>query len=238
MTRILIFDTDDALFKKVAERIVTTSADFISRKGRFTIALSGGSTPARLYALLATPFFEMQIDWSKWFVFWGDERHVPANSPQNNASAAIQVLLSKVSIPASQVFAVNTKQPAPEAAADYEKIISAMIPEGGLDLVLLGLGTNGHTASLFPHTQVLHNITRKVMEEYIIELDQYRISMTSHFINQANKIFFLVTGKEKSEIVSRILGDEKDKDSYPALYINPESGNLSWYLDAEAAAGI
>jgi 6-phosphogluconolactonase len=233
-----VFATADALTKAAANLIIDLSQKAISERGRFVLSLSGGRTPEKLYSLLAQPQYLNKIDWAKTFVFWGDERCVPLNDAQNNAHMAKSLVLDKIEIPAENIFPIPVNLPPVEAAMAYEKTLQVFFGknESRFDLILLGLGENGHTASLFPGTEVLHEEKRWIKEVYVEELKMFRITMTAPFINKAYNIALLVTGAEKAEVLKTILSAPFQPDKYPAQLIKPQSGNLHWLADKGAAA--
>lgn len=232
---IQIFDAGE-LAKAVAEFIVKIANDAIDANGRFVIALSGGHTPETLYSSLCTEPYQGRIAWDKTFVFWGDERCVPSDNEQNNARMAKMLLLDHVDLPPSNIYPVPVDVAPKEAAAAYENSIIQFFGEEPprFDLILLGLGENGHTASLFPGTIVLTGHGRLVEEVFVPEQNMYRITMTATLINQACNILFLVTGNGKSEILNTVLTAPYQPDKYPAQLIKPVNGNIYWYVDKEA----
>lgn len=236
---LVIFETTKELFSAAAGTMVEIAAASIARSGRFTIALSGGQTPSELYALLAGPFFRDKISWEKVFVFWGDERCVPPEDERNNAHHAISAWLNKINIPSSHIFPVPVKLPPEEAAALYEKTIKAFFgnEEPRFDLILLGLGENGHTASIFPYTKLIHEQHKGVRAFYLEEEKIFRITMTAPLINSSRNVLFLVTGKNKAEILENVLEGQSNPEKYPARLIRPADGNLYWFADS-AAAGM
>ena len=232
-----VFETPGLLSEAAAKFIVQLARESISERGRFAIALSGGNTPGKLYALLSTPAFKQQMDWEKTFVFWGDERCVPMNDERNNAFMAKLLLLNNIDIPAANIYPVQVNLPPAEAAEAYEQTLKTFFGKQptAFDLILLGLGDNGHTASLFPGTTVLHEQKRLVKEVYVVEQQMFRITMTAPFINLANNIVFLVTGKEKAGVLKTVLNGPFEPDKYPAQLIKPVNGNLYWFADKTAA---
>lgn len=236
--KIKIFSTPDALAEGAAAFIAALAEKAVADKGRFVISLSGGSTPKHLFQLLATAPYSRQIPWGKTYVFWGDERCVPADDEQNNAHMARQALLDKIGIPAENVFPVQVQLSPGPAAINYEKKIKEFFAGQPpvFDLILLGLGENGHTASLFPGTDALDEHTHLVKDVYVTELKMYRITMTEKLINQAGNILFLVEGTGKADIVHKVIAGPLKPDVYPAQLIKPVHGILCWYLDSQAAA--
>ena len=203
----------------------------------FAVALSGGATPRRLHDELARI---EELDWSKWEVFWGDERWVPPDSPESNLNMARETLLSKVDIPDEQVHPVPTDVGAPTTAAElYSAEVGGFLgPDPVFDLVLLGLGIDGHTASLFPGTDVLDERERVVAANWVPRLRTHRITLTFPTINRARHIMFVVSGADKASVVKQVLEPGEDLNNLPATGIRPASGILHWMLDREAASEI
>ena len=225
---IRIFDNPSELARGAAEHFVT-----LAQQDRFTVALSGGSTPKILYQLLADPDepFRARVPWSKTHFYWSDERHVPPDHPDSNYRMAHEAMLSHVPVPESNVHRVSGENPsAQEAADEYEQIL---VPR--LDLILLGLGTDGHTASIFPGSDLLHETKRLVAAPWVEKLNTYRITMTLPLLNNGASIVFLVSGREKAEIVKEVLEGPK---KYPAQFVQPTNGELIWMLDKDAARQI
>jgi 6-phosphogluconolactonase len=214
------------------------SQQAIERNGRFVIALSGGSTPERLFKLLAKPPYLNQIPWDKTFVFWGDERFVPSDDQRNNSNRAKSLLLNHVPIPAINIHPIPVDLKPEESAKEYEKTIKKLFDKESpcFDLIFLGLGEDGHTASLFPGTDVVFENKKLVKEVYVEEQSMYRITMTPALINQAHNIVFLVEGEKKAKILKTILTEPRQTNKFPAQIIQPEKGNLYWFLDKKAAA--
>lgn len=232
-----------ALARNSAERFVLAAHKAIEQQGRFSVALSGGSTPRALFELLATPEFSSQIDWQRVHVFWGDERGVPPTAPASNYQMANQVLLVRVPIPRENIHRILSEMPAADAARAYANTLREHFhPEGGalprFDLILLGLGENGHTASLFPHTKLLHNDTDWVASEYIAEVKMERITLTAPVINAAKEVLFLVTGGDKAPTVRAVLQGEYRPEDLPAQLVRPSDGGPVWLLDCDAASKL
>lgn len=232
------FVSIQSLNQAAAELMMTISKKAIAERGRFVISLSGGQTPRRLYSLLADPDYHSGIDWKKTHVFWGDERYVPRDDDRNNAQEAKRILLDKVDIPVSNIHAIPVELPPDEAAMQYEKTLRDFFGKEPLqfDLILLGLGTNGHTASLFPGLKLLNEHAEGIRAEYVEEEKMYRISMTADLINHARNIVFLVTGEEKAQVVKELLTGTGQAGHYPARLIKPLQGELYWFLDTGAAS--
>jgi 6-phosphogluconolactonase len=202
--------------------------------------LSGGNSPKKLYELLTTSEYGRQIDWDKIYFFFGDERYVPFTDPGNNGNMAKKALFEPLMIPDANIFYINTAAPPEESAKKYSQRILSYFKNDPVrfDLVLLGLGDNSHTASLFPHTPVLKEKKALVSAVYIKELSSYRITMTAGLINEAHAIAFLVYGEAKAMAVHNVLEGEKDFETYPAQLIIPEEGVMLWFLDESAAKGL
>ena len=228
MNKISYFDTPDQMAKAAADLIGKLSTDAIRQSGRFCIALSGGNTPATLYTLLAKEPYCSSIDWKNIYFFWGDERCVSADSNDNNSHNAKKVLLDMVPVPTENIFPIPVNLPPAEAAAQYmqtlEDFFKDLSPK--FDLILLGMGDNGHTASLFPHTSILQEAKATVCEVYVEEVKMYRISFTAALINQAAYILFLVAGKDKAPMLKIVLDGPYEPENYPAQLIK----DAGWYI--------
>jgi len=235
-----VFETPEKLCEATCNFIIDLSKKSIAAKGRFVISLSGGNTPLQLFRMLAQPSYSSQIDWTKTFIFWGDERCVPLTDERNNSYQAKVALLDKVKVPTSNVFPIPVDLPPAEAANKYESSLKYFFKERSpkFDLILLGLGENGHTASLFPGTDVIHEQTRWVKEVYVDEQKMFRVTITAPLINLADNIVFLVTGFSKAEILQTVLNGPYQPDTYPAQLIKPETGKLYWFTDKDAARKI
>jgi len=235
-----VFSTPDEVLQHLADYFVYLANQNIEVRGRFAVALSGGSSPKKLYELLASDAYKGKVDWDKVDFFFGDERYVPHTSPESNYRMAKLALLDPLEIPSTHVFAVDTEpEPAPAALAYATNIQSYFngLP-ARFDLVLLGLGDNAHTASLFPHTPVLHEQASTVKEAFLPEQQVYRITLTAPLINQAQAVAFLVYGQDKAQAVQQILEADRDIEQYPAQLIAPKEGDLQWFLDSAAASEL
>lgn len=228
------------LARAAAQHFVVRSSEAVAQRGSFTVALSGGSTPKILFELLADPKkpFRDQIPWSRIHFFWSDERHVPPDHPESNYRMANEALLSRVPITQSNVHRVPSDNPdAADAAAEYERTVvettGQSLPQ--LDLILLGLGSDGHTASIFPGSDFLHETKRLVAAPWVEKLQTYRITMALPLLNNGASVVFLVSGSEKAKIVKEIF---EGPETFPAQAIKPVRGQLLWLLDNNAASGI
>ncbi len=234
------FDNLDQLLESLADFVVAKSKHAIAEEGRFSFVLSGGSSPKRLYELLASDKYKKQIDWTNVFFFFGDERYVPATDAQSNFLMVKKALFEPLEILPNQVYAINTTLSPDDSALSYQNDIKSYFKDKPtrFDFILLGLGDNVHTASLFPHTSILHEQNAFVKGLFIEEVKMNRISLTAPIINKANAIVFLVYGASKAEAVKHALSDAKDIEEYPAQLIQAETGELHWFLDDDAAKFI
>jgi 6-phosphogluconolactonase len=234
-----------ALTRRAAEEFVRLAADAIELHGRCTVALSGGSTPTDLYALLASEGdpFRGRVLWNRIHFFWGDERHVAPHHPDSNYRMVVDALLSKVPVPAQHVHRIRAENPdAGKAAEEYEQALCEFfgLDEGEwprFDLVLLGMGPDGHTASLFPGTAVLDERKRLVAASWVENLNATRITLTPPVLNHAACVIFLISGQEKAETLRAVLTGDFQPVRLPAQLIHPGRGRLLWLVD-RAAAGL
>jgi 6-phosphogluconolactonase len=243
-----IYPNGDALMEAAAQRFVTCADAATRAAGRFVVALSGGSTPKRLYALLATAAYAGRVDWPHVHVFWGDERCVPPDDPASNYHMAHVALLSRVPVPDGNVHRIRGEDDPGVAAAAYEQELREMfatshgapggIPAARFDLVLLGMGENGHTASLFPRTPAISEAERWVVAQYVEAVSMWRVTLTPVIINSAVEVAFLVSGGEKAAMLRRVLKGPHDPGALPAQAIAPHHGRLRWLVDAGAAADL
>jgi 6-phosphogluconolactonase len=235
-----IYKTPDEVIEGLANYFIQTVKTAIKEKNECAVVLSGGNSPKKLYELLASMDYGNQIDWDKVYFFFGDERYVPFNDPGNNGNMVKKALFEPLMIPDANIFYINTAVPPGESAKKYSQRILSYFKNNPVrfDLILLGLGDNAHTASLFPHTPVLKEKKALVSAVYIQELSSYRITMTAALINEAHAISFLVYGDAKANAVHDVLEGEKDFETYPAQLIIPEDGVLHWFLDEDAAKSL
>ena len=238
------FPTPERLADAVTRHIVARAAAAISATGRFTLALAGGSTPRAAYALLASEAFAHRVEWGLVHVVWGDERCVPPDDPRSNYRMAKEALLDRVPIPTHQIHRIRGEDDPEEAAAEYERELRALLchperSEGSLeslDLVLLGLGEDGHTASLFPGQTAVHETARWVVAVPAPDATMWRITLTPAILNAARNVTFVVSGAGKAERLQQVLQGPFTPDVLPAQAIRPLQGRLTWMVD-EAAAG-
>jgi 6-phosphogluconolactonase len=215
----------------------------VQRSGRFAVALAGGSTPKTLYGLLAEQGFRERVDWNRVHLFWADERCVPPSHADSNYGMVRDALLSRVEIPDANVFRMRGEDPPDAAAAEYESVLRGQFHLGAaewprFELVLLGLGDDGHTASLFPGSAATTVVDRLVVATYVEKIDAHRLTMTFPVINRASNVVFLVSGKSKANALKGVLAAKGDDFEFPARRVNPGDGRLLWIADEDAAAGI
>jgi 6-phosphogluconolactonase len=238
---IAVYPTPEELARNAARRFAGLAEKMTGANGRFTVALSGGSTPGRLFSLLAAPPFAPSLPWSSIFFFWGDERCVPPDHPDSNYRMAYESLFSKVPVPARNIFRIPAEDEDHDRAADsYSKTLEDFFghPMPAIDLVLLGMGVDGHTASLFPGTRALHAIDRIAVANYVEKFDSYRITLTAETINNAGNVTFLVAGGDKAATLKEVLEGACQPEKYPSQLIRPKNGALLWMLDRAASASL
>ena len=268
----------DELNWRVAEWIVDSINEDLRHLDRFTIVLSGGSTPKKLYQLLASEEFKNKIDWQRLHVFWGDERCVPFTDERNNAKMAFDTLLDHVPVPKSQIHIMRTDIDPELSANEYENVLKGYFPEAAsyklqatsieqrasseepthvsrltspdsqltthhsqfttFDLVLLGLGDNAHTLSLFPGEEVIQEKNRWVRAVFVKEINMRRITLTAPVVNLSRRVAFLVSGQDKADAVSHVLLNDYTPDLYPAQVIKPINNEVFWFLDEAAAMRV
>ena len=223
------------LIEAAAKFIAEEAQQAIAQRGKFSIALSGGSTPKPVYARLAADPYRLGIDWSKVSVYFGDERCVGPDSDQSNYRMAREALLSHVTISESQVHRMHGEDDPNAAAIAYGKLLKEHFGDGGVDLNLLGMGPDGHTASLFPHTAGLNELEHRCVANYVPQQAAWRITTTAPFINRSRTVAFLVQGAEKAERVRQVMMGQRDEQNLPSQLIAPHSGRLIWLMDQAAA---
>jgi 6-phosphogluconolactonase len=236
---ILVYDHDDALARAAAELFIESAATAAAAGHPFRVALSGGSTPRLFLRLLGTSEYAARVDWSQVQLFWGDERCVPPDHAASNYRMAKQALIDHVPIPDENVHRMKGEIDPQAAAAEYEALLRDIFGDTArFDLILLGLGDNGHCASLFPGKRAVRETERWVMAEFIEEVQMSRITLTPVAINAAVIDAFVVCGREKARIVRRVIERTPDIDAVPASAISPVAGRLLWLLDDAAAAHL
>lgn len=247
MAKITVYPDNESLINGAADFIADAAASAIAARGRFTWALSGGHTPGPVYARLATAGFRERIDWPKVQVFFGDERCVPPEDPRSNYHMVKTVLVDRVPLPEANIHRLRGEDIPAEAAADYARVLARTFggeaaagepPPEGFDLILLGMGDNGHTASLFPGLAAVTETARWVMAQYVEVAGMWRLTLTPVVINAARRVAFLVSGAEKAEMLHRVLEGPYQPAALPAQIIRPTRGELYWLVDAPAAARL
>lgn len=240
MLMLKIFADPEELSQYAARQFSELAQEAIDRHGRFTVALTGGSSPQRLHQLLANPPYRDQIPWQKVHVFWGDERYVPLTDDRSNAKMAFDTLLHQVDVPENQIHVMTSDLPPEVFASQYEQTIKDHFQGAPpvFDLILLGMGDDGHTASLFPETEVLHEKEKWVSSLYLPSQHMYRITLTAPLINQAAQVTMLVFGKKKADTLQQVLKGPYQPEHLPAQLIQPENGELTWLVDEEAASHL
>ena len=240
--RILCVADAQALAQRAAELFQQNAQEQIAAHGRFTVALSGGSTPKAMFALLANEPYRSAIDWAHVYLFWGDERCVPPEHADSNYRMTRETLLENVAIPADNIFRLRGELDPAAAAREYTARLRQLFqPESWpqFDLVFLGMGADGHTASLFPGTTALHAAADAVVvENYVEKLKSYRLTLTAATINQAKTIVFLVGGADKAATLKAVLQGSYQPELYPSQLIQPVHGTLTWIVDEAAAASL
>lgn len=234
------FEHQNAIDHAAAELFVEAARNAVNEKGRFTVALTGGSSPVQLYKMLAKEPYSSQVEWGRVFVFWGDERWVPLDDDRSNALMAYDTLLNHVPISKQQVFPMWAEGAEPEEFADeYKNQLKRVLGENGVfDLILLGMGDDGHTASLFPETAVLKEEKAWVKAYFLEPQQMYRITLTAPLINRAKEIVFLVHGENKAGALQEVLEGDRNPSQYPAQLIVPTGGKVSWFVDYAAASKL
>ncbi len=231
----------EELVRVAAQKIVTVAQEAVSKHGRMACALAGGSTPKKLYTLLASDTFRSQIRWEAIHFFWGDERHVPPDHQDSNYRMARETLLAHVPVPEDHVHRIpSERQDAEEAADSYERELREYFQllrgeNPRFDLILLGMGPDGHTASLFPGTSAVHETTRWVAAPWVEKFSTFRITLTPAVLNEAALVMFLVSGPDKAQTLQSVLEGPYQPDIYPSQVISPTRGQLLWLVDKKAA---
>jgi 6-phosphogluconolactonase len=235
--------TPQDLFQAAAEEVIRSATDAVAQRGLFTIALSGGSTPRNLYTLIAANA-SATLPWNQMFFFWGDERHVPPDNPDSNYRMAKEALLSKVPVPPANIFPVPAENPdAAQAAEIYEQTLRRFFAVAPgefprFDLILLGMGPDGHTASLFPETPALQEKSRLVVANWVEKLGSSRITFTLPLLNAARRVAFLVSGTDKAAALHEVLEGNAPAEKYPSRLVQPSEGKVTWFVDRAAASEL
>jgi 6-phosphogluconolactonase len=233
---LLVYETLEELAEAAARDFAARAREAIDALGRFAVVLAGGSTPKATYDVLARDYAD-NLDWSKVHVFFGDERTVPPDHEASNYRMARETLLSRIHV--GSVHRMRCELPSEEAAAAYEEELREFFgPDEppSFDLILLGLGEDGHTASLFPETSALDVTDRWVVANPVLKRETTRLTLTVPAINAARAVNFQVAGEDKAEALKEILEGDADPRAYPAKFIRPEGGDLTWMVDKAAAS--
>jgi 6-phosphogluconolactonase len=234
----------DALAWAAATRLTGTATAAVRQRGRFTIALSGGSTPSKLFQVLALGEWAVRFPWPYTHVFWADERCVPPEHEDSNFGAARRALLGRVPVPEEQIHRWHGEHPEPHTEAErYAAVLREHVEpfrDGNprFDLILLGMGADGHTASLFPHSPALSLNAQPAAANYIDKLASHRLTLTYPAINAAREILFLVAGQDKAGMLSRVLEGPRDLQELPSQAVAPVDGTLTWLVDEAAVARL
>jgi len=247
-----IFENINELSKRVADWMIEHINNTLQQQDRFTLVLSGGSTPKKLHELLSSDDYKNEIDWSKLHIFWGDERFVPFNDDRSNSKMCFDTLLNNVPVPKEQIHKIQTENITPEDSAKaYEEVLKKYFPEAAspqlqttnyklqtFDLVLLGMGDDGHTLSLFPgKTEVIHETKKLCTSLWLESQNMYRVTLTHPIVNYSAAVAFLVTGSGKAKALHEVLKGNYNPDVYPSQIVKPTNGELHWFVD-EAAASL
>ena len=247
MSKISVYPDNESLVIGAADLIIDSAARAMAERGRFTIALSGGQTPLPVYARLAAAGSLKGVDWSRMLIFFGDERCVQPFDPRSNYLMVRTVLLDKAPLPRANIYRIHGEEEPEKAAQDYSNALRTVFgrasaergpPSEGFDLVLLGMGDNGHTASLFPGLAAVAETERWVMASYVEAAGMWRITMTPVVINAARQVVFLISGEKKAEMLKRVLQGPFQPVVLPAQAVRPASGELRWLVDRPAAARL
>lgn len=228
----------DAVAREAADRVVAAAQEAVELNGSFSLALCGGSTPKALYNLLAEEPYRSQIDWVRTEIFFGDERCVPPDHADSNYKLAKETLLDRIPLPGDNVYRMRGEIDPNEAAKAYGLMLKDKFGDRGIDLVLLGMGDDGHTASLFPHTPALQEKEHRVVAQLVEKSTtgrSWRITLTAPFINRSGRVMLMVVGQGKSARVREVLEGDRDTDRLPTQLIDPELTRVTWLMDPGAA---
>lgn len=235
-----IFDNAEILSENLAEWICNLVQETLKEQQSFSLVLSGGGTPKLLYQKLASEKYKTRIDWERIRIFWGDERVVPFTDDRNNAKMAFDLLLNHVNVPPSQIHIMRTDIEPNFAVSEYRKMLHTYFDstQHSFDLVLLGMGDDGHTLSLFPGSAVIEDDYHWVNSVYNEQQEMYRITLMPVLVNKARNVVFMVDGEKKAGVLEKVLEGEYQPSQFPAQLIAPETGELHWFLDKEAAKNL
>jgi 6-phosphogluconolactonase len=240
---VIVCRSQEEIFTKAADLFVKLVDESITSHGRFSVALSGGSTPKGMFSLLASDAYRNRVDWSKVHLFWGDERSVPPDDNQSNYRMANEAMISKVPVPAENVYRMRAEeQDINAAAADYAAKLKAYFHLGAgewprFDLILLGMGDDGHTASLFPGTKALGEKSELVVVNWVEKFNTNRMTLTAPAINNGRNVVFMAAGESKRGPLKEVLAGARNPELYPSQLIHPTEGKLIWLVDEAATGG-
>ncbi len=241
MSQLHVFQDNAAFVSGAANFIANAAVQAIAERGRFVIALSGGGTPKPIYARLASAEFQTRVDWSKVHIFFGDERCVPPDDTKSNYRMTREAWFDHAPLVEANVHRIHGEDDPALEALRYEQEIARLYRTNrfpAFDLILLGMGDNGHTASLFPGTAALRETTRWVVPQYVEVMQTWRVTFTAPLINAAHNVAFLAEGAGKAQMLWNVLQGPYQPDVLPSQLIQPTSGELHWLVDAAAAAQV
>ncbi len=241
MAEVRVYPTPAALSDAAANYIARIGAQSQTHHGHFSIALSGGKTPRLTYEALAAADYGREVDWTKTHFFWGDERCVPMTHPDSNVHMAKQALLNFLPTPIPNIHRIQGESEPAQAAENYDALLRDFFTrrlnqkQARFDLVILGLGADAHTASLFPNSPALRESERWAVAQYVEKLESWRVTLTPVALNAARHVLFIVTGEDKAEALHHVLKEERRPSLYPAQIIQPHDGDVMWMIDQAAA---
>ncbi|MCL4309566.1 MAG: 6-phosphogluconolactonase [Actinomycetota bacterium] len=241
MSDITIYPDSEHFVDGSADFIAGLAARAVAERGRFAIALSGGSTPRPIYARLATGAYADRIDWTRVHIFFGDERCVPPDDSRSNYRMAREALLDHVPLPSGNIHRIRGEDDPAQAALAYAQEVQRLfrtVSAPAFDLICLGVGGNGHTASLFPGTAALRERVRWVVPQYVEVMTTWRVTFTTVLINAARHIAFFAAGTGKADVLWRVHEGPYQPDVLPSQLIQPDNGQLHWLVDAAAGAKV
>ncbi len=238
--KIHVYPNKEKLVVATAERVINLIGQAIQEHGLCNIALAGGNTPREVYSILAENSYRDRVDWNGLHIFWGDERMVPPEHQDSNFRMVQQTLLEHISIPDGNVHRIRGEITPEQAAREYAELLHNHFREDSphFDLILLGIGEDGHTASLFPDTDAIEECERHAVAVFVPGLNTWRVTLTLPVLNAAREVIFLVSRSSKSNIIQRIMSVKQPTKDLPATMVNPENGTLRWMLDSDAVALI
>lgn len=235
--KVKVLPTLDALARAAAENFVAHAREAIAARGKFTVALTGGTTPKDTYEMLGTEEYASQVDWPRVQIFWGDERAVPPDHKDSNYRMVREALLDHITIPEDSVHRMHGEAEPVASAAAYEQRIADIVGDR-FDLVHLGMGGDTHIMSLFPGSSALAEKTKRVVGHYAESVGMWRITMTAPVVNAARHITFIVAGADKADAVARVLEGPRDPDTIPAQIVEPTNGEVLWLIDIPASTNL